>query len=274
MPRPSRSLEAKAESQGRAQDRAEGRSEGRGQSCGHGRAESRREVGRQGSAALSRSQARRSTPVRLARRPDGAHAPLCPDRANRFARSWSGPCRSKPARCRPRRSLAADAPPDSSPDRARPAGPVPPQVAAARAAQGRTSQDRSAQDRNTPRPKPKLEGCRSRRRSRRNQPRPAQPCRRASGPRTPTPAATRTPRRPGIASPSLRSGWMIQVGAFQAEQEAKQRLSAIQSEGFEGRRRYRSVYRIGGERWQHVLPRTLRRVRQGQGGSRVQGAQA
>ena len=31
------------------------------------------------------------------------------------------------------------------------------------------------------------------------------------------------------AKPQARSGWMIQVGAFAAEQEAKQRLSTVQS---------------------------------------------
>jgi D-alanyl-D-alanine carboxypeptidase len=31
------------------------------------------------------------------------------------------------------------------------------------------------------------------------------------------------------SKPHARSGWMIQVGAYHAEQEAKQRLSAVQS---------------------------------------------
>ena len=31
------------------------------------------------------------------------------------------------------------------------------------------------------------------------------------------------------AKPQARSGWVIQVGAFQAEEEAKQRLSKVQS---------------------------------------------
>jgi D-alanyl-D-alanine carboxypeptidase len=34
---------------------------------------------------------------------------------------------------------------------------------------------------------------------------------------------------PAAAKPQARSGWMIQVGAFQAEQEAKQRLTTVQS---------------------------------------------
>jgi D-alanyl-D-alanine carboxypeptidase len=42
-----------------------------------------------------------------------------------------------------------------------------------------------------------------------------------------TAAAEPAPTAP--AKPQARSGWMIQVGAYQAEQEAKQRLSAVQS---------------------------------------------
>jgi D-alanyl-D-alanine carboxypeptidase len=45
-----------------------------------------------------------------------------------------------------------------------------------------------------------------------------------------TPATSSTPA-PAAAKPQpqVRSGWMIQVGAYQAEQEAKQRLTAVQS---------------------------------------------
>ncbi len=43
----------------------------------------------------------------------------------------------------------------------------------------------------------------------------------------PTPAVVPAPPPP--AKPQVRSGWMIQVGAYPAEQEAKQRLSAVQS---------------------------------------------
>jgi D-alanyl-D-alanine carboxypeptidase len=47
---------------------------------------------------------------------------------------------------------------------------------------------------------------------------------------TPSPAATRTAAAvPPSVKSVVRSGWMIQVGAFTAEQEAKQRLSSIQS---------------------------------------------
>jgi len=51
----------------------------------------------------------------------------------------------------------------------------------------------------------------------------------------PVPSATPTasPAPPGFAAPAAkpqpRTGWIIQVGAYQAEQEAKQRLSAVQS---------------------------------------------
>jgi D-alanyl-D-alanine carboxypeptidase len=42
-------------------------------------------------------------------------------------------------------------------------------------------------------------------------------------------AALEPPPAPAAAKPQVHSGWMIQVGAFQAEQEAKQRLTAVQS---------------------------------------------
>jgi D-alanyl-D-alanine carboxypeptidase len=44
----------------------------------------------------------------------------------------------------------------------------------------------------------------------------------------PAPAPAAAPAPPP-AKPVVRSGWMIQVGAYPAEQEAKQRLSAVQS---------------------------------------------
>jgi D-alanyl-D-alanine carboxypeptidase len=51
-------------------------------------------------------------------------------------------------------------------------------------------------------------------------------------PTPPTPApppATSAPATPHAATPPAHSGWMIQVGAFPAEEEAKQRLSSVQS---------------------------------------------
>jgi D-alanyl-D-alanine carboxypeptidase len=57
---------------------------------------------------------------------------------------------------------------------------------------------------------------------------PAAPARTAAAEPAPAP----TPAAPPPAAPAkqqVRSGWMIQVGAYQAEQEAKQRLSAVQS---------------------------------------------
>jgi D-alanyl-D-alanine carboxypeptidase len=42
-------------------------------------------------------------------------------------------------------------------------------------------------------------------------------------------AASATPAQAAKPQPQVRSGWMIQVGAYQAEQEAKQRLTAVQS---------------------------------------------
>jgi D-alanyl-D-alanine carboxypeptidase len=41
--------------------------------------------------------------------------------------------------------------------------------------------------------------------------------------------ATVTPAAPPAKPPVARSGWMIQVGAFTAEEEARQRLSSLQS---------------------------------------------
>jgi len=49
----------------------------------------------------------------------------------------------------------------------------------------------------------------------------------------PSATPTASPAPPGFAAPAAkpqpRTGWIIQVGAYQAEQEAKQRLSAVQS---------------------------------------------
>jgi D-alanyl-D-alanine carboxypeptidase len=57
---------------------------------------------------------------------------------------------------------------------------------------------------------------------------PAAPARTAAA--EPPPAPTRVAPPPAApAKQQVRSGWMIQVGAYQAEQEAKQRLSAVQS---------------------------------------------
>jgi D-alanyl-D-alanine carboxypeptidase len=49
----------------------------------------------------------------------------------------------------------------------------------------------------------------------------------ASPPAPPTTAAPRSPAP--VASQQVHTGWIIQVGAFPAEDEAKQRLSAVQS---------------------------------------------
>ncbi len=55
---------------------------------------------------------------------------------------------------------------------------------------------------------------------------PAPRCRATAGQR---PALAFAPAAPAPAKPQARSGWIIQVGAFPAEQEAKQRLSTVQS---------------------------------------------
>jgi D-alanyl-D-alanine carboxypeptidase len=51
----------------------------------------------------------------------------------------------------------------------------------------------------------------------------------APAPVTAPAATTPAPPAPAAAKPQVRSGWMIQVGAYQAEQEAKQRLTAVQN---------------------------------------------
>jgi D-alanyl-D-alanine carboxypeptidase len=50
----------------------------------------------------------------------------------------------------------------------------------------------------------------------------------AEPPPAPAPAVA-TPAPAAPTKPHVRSGWMIQVGAYQAEQEAKQRLTTVQS---------------------------------------------
>jgi D-alanyl-D-alanine carboxypeptidase len=52
----------------------------------------------------------------------------------------------------------------------------------------------------------------------------------SAGPAAATAATEPSPRMASAASkPRVRSGWVIQVGAFQAEEEARQRLSKVQS---------------------------------------------
>src|SRR5262249_13777377 len=48
-------------------------------------------------------------------------------------------------------------------------------------------------------------------------------------PATPTAPTAKFEPAASAAKPQTHSGWMIQVGAYQAEQEAKQRLAAIQA---------------------------------------------
>ena len=86
-------------------------------------------------------------------------------------------------------------------------------------------------------------------------------------------AARRPPRRPPQSRRSAAAG-CIQVGAFPAEQEAKQRLSAVQSKAAKmlaGTDPYTESVAKGRH---DLLPRPLCRLRQGQGGSRLQVSQA
>ena len=112
-------------------------------------------------------------------------------------------------------------------------------------------------------------------------PLPQAQCRaRAPGNRRPLPVRSArrraVDRRPSFRTASRRSGWIIQVGAYRrAEQEAKQRLSAVQSKASQDARQvptpFTETFVKGGN---HLLSRPLRRPRQGQGGSRLQISQA
>ena len=98
----------------------------------------------------------------------------------------------------------------------------------------------------------------------------ASPARVAAAEPAPAPARASAP----AAKPQHRSGWIIQVGAFPAEQEAKKRLSSAADEGGQAAHQGRSVHRNGREGRHHSLPRALCRSRQGLGRSRLQVSQA
>ena len=79
---------------------------------------------------------------------------------------------------------------------------------------------------------------------------------------------------PGVAAKPPRGGWMIQVGAFDDENEAKQRLSAAQSKAKDQLGKADPVHRTGRQGRQDALPRALCRARQDPGGNRLQISQA
>jgi D-alanyl-D-alanine carboxypeptidase len=58
---------------------------------------------------------------------------------------------------------------------------------------------------------------------------PAAPAQATSTPSAPSPAATTAKAQSTTKKPTAHSGWIIQVGAYPAEREAKQRLSAVKS---------------------------------------------
>ena len=70
------------------------------------------------------------------------------------------------------------------------------------------------------------------------------------------------------------AGYMIQVGAFDDEGDAKDRLAAAHNKARARTRRGRSVHRTGRQGRQDALPRALRRPRQDAGRSRLQTPQA
>ncbi len=82
-------------------------------------------------------------------------------------------------------------------------------------------------------------------------------------------------RAAAVAAAKPRGGgWMIQVGAFPDEKEAKQRLDRGAKQGQGPARPGRPVHRTGDEGRQVALPRALCRPREGSGGNRLQTSQA
>ena len=79
---------------------------------------------------------------------------------------------------------------------------------------------------------------------------------------------------PEPAAKPRSGGWMIQVGAFPEEKEAKQRLVAAQRQGEDPARPGRPVHRTGGEGRQVALSRALCRPGQRSGGNGLQASQA
>ena len=86
---------------------------------------------------------------------------------------------------------------------------------------------------------------------------------------TPMPAASAQ----NAAKPP-RGGWMIQVGAFDSENEAKERLSAAQTKCQRSTRRCLGLYRAGRQGRQDALSRPLCGPRKDPGGTRLQEPQA
>ena len=200
--------------------------EGRRQGRAKPDPESRRESGCQGSAALCGRERDARRRYGWLRRPDGAHAA----RRARIERSdppGAGQDRDGQSRqrCRPRR-LSPHAPatlPETAPSRMRSA----PQVAAPASPKVEPARIEPAKIEPAKVEEPKLEAAKveAPKVAEVQPPRPVR--RRRARVASRTPGADR--RQPPRQSPLLRTGWMIQVGAFQAEQEAKQRLSAIQT---------------------------------------------
>ena len=73
---------------------------------------------------------------------------------------------------------------------------------------------------------------------------------------------------------ATRSGWAIQIGAFEAEAEAKERLNAAQSKASNCSEKGRPLHRAHHQGREDLLPRAFRRLRPRPGGSRLQAAQA
>ena len=82
------------------------------------------------------------------------------------------------------------------------------------------------------------------------------------------------PRSTAPRQPHPRGPWMIQVGAFPKEAEAKDRLREAQTLGKTVRRQGRAVHRTGHQGQPGTLSRPLRRLRPGRRRSRLQVLQA
>ncbi len=82
----------------------------------------------------------------------------------------------------------------------------------------------------------------------------------------------RTPSRSKAAK--AHGDWMIQVGAFDSQTEAQERLKTVQTQRQGFARRGKSVHRTRGERRQGDVPRALCRVGEKSGGNDLQEPQA
>ena len=86
----------------------------------------------------------------------------------------------------------------------------------------------------------------------------------------------RRPQNTSIRAPrhAIRSGWAIQVGAYEDEGEAKQHLSAAKSKVAQALQKAEAYIERTVQGRKDLLPRAFRRLRSRAGGSRLQALQA